>query len=97
MKRTINVTCEDITAGLPSSPGACPIARACRRDLADILDDDDPLYAPASIGFEVMYLLVRGQGTRRVHTSETIKDFIQMFDRHYPNLQPFSFELEIPE
>jgi hypothetical protein len=96
MKRTITVLQDDIDKGLRNRATQCAIARAAKRDLADLLTGDYTGLA-ASPGCLTYYggsyeKPVHGQAKMPVEASA----FIHKFDTG-DRVEPFKFEIEITE
>jgi len=87
MKRTVTVLQDDIDQGYPCDTQKCPVARAVRRDLADLF-----LYGVVSVTGGTIYF---GVG-RYLLTPAPVADFVDRFDRGLP-VEAFKFEVEVPE
>lgn len=77
----IEVTREDINNGVPSNPWRCPIGLAISRALGIDDPDDGP-------GVDEYFI-----GNWKTPTEARL--FQQAFDAGKPNLQPFTFDLEV--
>jgi hypothetical protein len=95
----IEVTAEDIAAGKPGSPCACPIALACKR--AGVAEPDVfPSAGPdeASPGREGHVRYGEFSDGRRNRRSVSLpfaaSTFAHDFDAHRP-VVPFSFDLDV--
>ena len=83
MKYTINVTQEDIKLGVPTDECKCPIALACRRAIGMPVRVD--AYAITVSGVTCCL-------------PNEVDSFIQAFDTVGRRaVEPFSFEIELPE
>lgn len=81
----VDVTQDDIAAGQQCSSFACPIALAARR----VLKDPFPC-----VGGNV--LLTEDANDGRLPLPPAARAFIRRFD-HAETVEPFSFELTLPE
>lgn len=86
MKLTVNVTEECIRTGIPGDCQNCPIANAIMESGFEAVVGDD------TIGVQVRH----GQSEVYVATPFPAARFIADFDAGSP-VEPFSFELYIPE
>lgn len=92
MKRTVTVLQDDIDQGVRVDTGRCPIARAVRRDLADLISggnqvrvEDTRLDITSGDG---LFTVARGRLPRTAQT------FVSDFDEEQP-VESFKFEIEI--
>lgn len=86
MKRTVTVLQDDIDRGMPGHISLCAVARAVRRDLADLGD-----HAVVS----GIYLRVRGAEHRLWGALPfAVQQCVSDFDSGLP-VQPFKFEVEL--
>lgn len=107
VKRTVTVLQDDIDHGQRRSPSACALARAIRRDLADLMAEHDvvsvapgsaavlrPSYEMVSRGlrFEVTAMTLAQVALVRLPFEAT--EFIGRFDGKQP-VEPFKFEAEV--
>lgn len=83
MKKTFQVTQEDIDQGAPLECTACPVALAVKREL----------------GYEVFVTTVtiaNKWSNESAYLPDSVSLFIGQFDNAYP-VAPFEFELDIPD
>lgn len=92
MKRTVTVLQDDIDHGIRREPGDCPIARAVKRDLADLIGET------MTVGVSSILTLWSdakkfkyGMSARLPGEAAT---FICLFDNRVP-VEPFKFEIEL--
>ena len=93
MKRTVTVLQDDIDNGEPRRAYRCAIARAARRDLADLL----PEHGHAC--FDGSFLILKNEfyvELAEARAPREARDFISSYDNELP-VEPFKFEIEIPE
>lgn len=81
---TVEVTRADIEAGVRNDCYACPVALA----IARLVGVDRCV----SVGFSDTWILAH-----RMATSAVVRDFISRFDAGQDGLEPFSFEIDIPD
>jgi len=89
MKLRVDVTQEDIANGRKRNPSACMVARAINRASEGMLQ--------AQVCYEHGWLGPELDGASvKLPLKDSVKQLVVMFDQGMV-VQPFSFELELPE
>jgi hypothetical protein len=89
VKHTITVLQDDIDKGKKGDTRECAIALAAKRDLADLLGEDE-----ISVCFGVISMFDASHTV--CHLPHEACIFIKAFDRGQP-VKPFKFEVELRE
>lgn len=90
MKRTIQVTQDDIDKGVKNNTKFCPIARAMVRTLG--LDGVDDIFVGYTVA-EVQYATDGPLEYLECPLPTEAKDFIEQFDTDH-TVEPFEFEVD---
>ncbi len=89
LTKTITVTVEDIVHGLPGNACHCPVARAVKRILKPNVTVG--VYPNAiQINLATPFKIV-------INLPKEVSRFIRLFDSRIKMLDPFQFDIEIPE
>src|SRR5262245_46900771 len=88
----VHVTQRDIRDGEPESYSSCPVALALGRTLG--FSENDRLERVAVCSEQIE---VGGKNGWKIKTPAEVDDFISNFDDPCCDVEPFCFELELPE
>lgn len=94
MKRTVTVTQDDLDKGTPGASCYCPVSRAARRDLTDLLYPEDAGRYQVVTDSEALHLRTGREKYVRACLPRDVQTAIRAIDNGRL-VQPFTFEIEI--